>query len=1005
MQTILFTDIEGSTRLWETHPDQMSAALARHDQILSDAIQQAGGDLLKTTGDGVIAIFEAPGAALTAALHGQESLARQDWDSAGPIRVRMGIHAGETESRDGDYFGPVMNRTARIMAAGHGGQILLSQAIASLTADSLPSGAALQDLGPHQLKDLTRPEHLYQLNSHGLATEFPALRTLSTRANNLPLQVTEFLGRSQELAAIEAMMESPGVRLLTITGPGGAGKTRLSLQVAADLSDGFRDGVFFVDLSRETEPEAAFEAVVRALDLPVAGGGSALQTLQTRLRDSELLLVLDNFEQVLDAATGVSDLIQQAAALKILITSRATLRIRAEQVYPVPPLSLPNATAPTDVIAESEAVQLFADRARAVRPDFTISDNNAADVARICLSLDGLPLAVELAAARLNLFTPADLLARLEDRLDVLGAAGRDVPERQRTLWGAIGWSYELLDEPERELFELVSIFSTADLPAIEAVAAASPNVGFALDLLSSLIDKSLVRSIEDGAVQRFSMLHLIKEYAVERLDASPDRAHAVREAHARHYSDFALKLRDRLNGADRDAALRDLESEIGNLRSAWRFWVDEGEIEKLFELIDGLWALHETRGWYHAAIDLARDMLDVLATSESVADRAGEELTIRISLARALMAVGGYNPEVEEAFTRALELSEAAGAAAQRMPVLRALASYYTQTMNFEAAASLGQQILQIGEQEQDSRILAEGHYVLGSATLFQDVDTCLENLDLAIELFPLGSSSAQRFQLGTNTAVAARTASSLVLWQCGALDRSVARMQQALEVARELEHPFSIAYALYHSGYLALGGRRFQDALDCAAELATISRENDYELWGTLAKVLEGVAVCGIGDIERGAEMTEAAIDLYQGLTTPPVFWPFVLLLRATVRGMAGQPERALQLMDDAFASVESPDVLPPDLKIARADFLRSVPNPDLGAVETIYLEAIETARALRLHLAVLSTLTKLVTLRREQDHSPDGTEDLAAVYDTFTEGHDAYELVTARQVLGRE
>ena len=273
MQTFLFTDIESSTRLWEEHPKEMASSLARHDVILNEAIAGAAGSILKTTGDGAIAIFGSPSDAIAASINAQQGLAAELWGSAGPIRVRMGVHAGETEKRDGDYFGPVMNRAARIMAAGHGGQVLLSSAAAGMLTDTLPSEATLRDLGPHRLKDLTVPEHLFQLLHPDLQSEFPPPTTLDATPNNLPVQTTEFLGRNQELAAIQLMLESPATRLLTITGPGGAGKTRLGLQIGAELMDSFRDGVFFVDVSAETDPDSAFEAIVRALDLPALGTG------------------------------------------------------------------------------------------------------------------------------------------------------------------------------------------------------------------------------------------------------------------------------------------------------------------------------------------------------------------------------------------------------------------------------------------------------------------------------------------------------------------------------------------------------------------------------------------------------------------------------------------------------------------------------------------------------------------------------------------------------------
>jgi predicted ATPase/class 3 adenylate cyclase len=1004
MQAFLFTDIEASTRLWEEHPDEMAAALARHDAILNEAVDQARGRVVKTTGDGLVAVFDSVADTVAATIHVQRALMAEPWGSTGPLRVRMGVHAGDTESRDGDYFGPAMNRTARIMAAGHGGQVLLSAVAAGLADGRLPPGALLRDLGTHRLKDLTLPEHLYQLVHEDIESDFPAPITLDARPHNLPQQTTEFLGRGSELAAIQVMLESPNTRLLTVAGPGGAGKTRLGLQVAAEQLDRFRDGVFFVDLSAERDPDAAFEAIVRALELPVSGGDDPLQTLESGLRDRQMLLVLDNFEQVITAALGISELLQHAPELKVIVTSRETLRVRAEHVFPVPPLSLPHPKDATAAIAASEAVQLFADRAGAVRPGFAVTDENASIIAEICLRLDGLPLAIELAAARLNVFTPSDLLDRLRGRLDVLGAGGRDLPDRQRTLWGAIGWSYELLDEGERDIFELMSVFSTMGLPAIEAVSTSALGDGSVIDSLASLVDKSLVRSDDSGTSQRFSMLLTIKEYAEARLADSPEREQAVRRAHALYFSAYAHRLQDRLRGMERESALDDLASEIGNLRTAWRYWVDQGDLEQLFHLIDGLWALHDAKGWYQAAIELASDTLGVLARAEPSPELAAEELTLRTSLARALMAVRGYGVEVEEAFKQVLEMSQTTGAAAQRFPVLRALATYYMNIADFGQAAEMGRQLLELGEREGDESIRIEGHYVLGASVAFAgDLDTGLPHLDRAIELHDPRVHGSTRFRLGPNTGVVARVASGLILWQYGALERSVARVSAALDLAREIDHPYSIAYALYHNGFLALSRSRFEECVQRARELAEVADESDYVVWRTLATVLEGVSLTALGQAEEGLAMTETGIDLYQGLTTPPVFWPLVLSLRGLVHALAGKPEQALALIDEAIETGAPEGVASPEFSMLKGDFIRMLPEPDVDAAEDAYLEATRASRAGGLHLIELQALTRLVGLRREMGHSPDGSDELASLYDSFTEGFDEHDLIMARQVLG--
>ncbi len=950
----------------------------------------------------MIAVFDSVSDSLSAAIDSQGGLEREEWGPTGPILVRMGIHSGDAESREGDYFGPAMNRAARIMAAGHGGQVLVS-GIAS-TSGYMPPGVQLRDLGMHRLKDLTEPEHLYQVVHEDLRSEFPAPRTLDGRPNNLPQQATEFLGRDAELAAIHLMLESPTTRLLTVTGPGGAGKTRIALQVAADELDRFPDGVFFVDLSSERDPDSVFDAVAGTLGIPVSGGSDALEVLKIRLRDSRMLLVLDNFEQVAAAAVGLSELLQHAPGIKVLVTSRETLRVRVEKVFPVPPLSLPHPDDAASVIAESEAVALFTDRARAVRPDFAVTDDNASTIAEICLRLDGLPLAIELAAARLNVFSPSDLLERLRERLDILGAGGRDLPDRQRTLWGAIGWSYELLDQKERDVFELLSVFSSTDLHSLESVAAEVLGGVDALDTLGSLVDKSLVRRTDRALTQRFSMLLMIKEFAESKLSESPDREAATRRAHAEYFCGLVDGIGVRLHSADRQAALDELEPELGNLRTAWDYWIARDGVEQIFRMIEGMWALHETRGWYRAAIDLANDAIGILDRTDPSPVLLAEQLALRMSLARAMMAVRGYGPETEEAYRRAMEASETVGTPEQRFPVLRALATYYMGIAQFPAVVDLGRQLLELGEQAGDDSMLIEGHYVYGAATAFSgEVEAGLFHLERAIELHDPQVHDSGRFRLGPNTGVVARTASGILLWQRGKLEQGIERVEEALEVARQIGHPYSIAYGLHHNGLLALYRRRFEEAQHWARELAIVSEENDYLVWRTLSTVFEGAAISRLGDPETGLTMSERGIELYHGLTAPPVFWPDLLRLRALVHSIAGRHERALELIEEALAIGGSDDLTNPEYRVVKGDVLWAFPNPDLKTVEEIFLGAAGDAGAGGAHLMELQALTRLVGVRREMGRSPDGSEELESLYATFTEGLEEHDLMAAREMLG--
>ncbi|MFO7548088.1 MAG: adenylate/guanylate cyclase domain-containing protein [Acidimicrobiia bacterium] len=1001
MPAFLFTDLESSTRIWEEHPESMREALAGHDAILRAAVEGAGGGVVKTTGDGLMAVFASVADSLGAALEAQRRLAATVWDEVGTLRVRMGIHAGDAQFRDGDYYGPAVNRAARIMSAGHGGQVLLSELAVSLAGEPLPTGVGLRDLGRHRLKDLTQPEHLYQLLHAELEADFPPPTTLDARPNNLPTQDSEFFGRRAELAEVLAMLDDPRIRLVTLTGPGGTGKTRLGLQVAAERLDRHRDGVFFVDLSPERDADAAFEAIARELGL-IETGAVPLETLTEQLRDRQMLLVLDNFEQVTDAAVGLADLLQRCPELAIVVTSREALRIRAEHVFAVPPLSLPDPKASPAAISDSEAVSLFVERARAVRPDFALIDENAAAIAEICLRLDGLPLAIELAAARLTVFSPGDLRDRLRGRFDVLGGGPRDLPARHRTLRATIEWSHEMLAPDECRVFELMSVFSTARLDAVEAVAAAVGDLDV-LDALVSLVDKSLIRSTESLGSRRFSMLQTIREYATERLDENAETAAAVRRAHALHYSEYAQGLRHLLQGPEREATLDDLAVEIGNLRSAWRFWVAEADLEQLYLLLDGLWALHDARGWYHAALELTRDMLAVLAKSDPSPERAAEEMTLRTSLARGLMALRGYDPEVEQAFREVLELVEAAGDTARRFPVLRSLATYYMNIADFEQASGIGRELLDLAAAEDDDTILVDAHFVFGANCAFAgDMETGLRHLDEAIRLFDPTMHGSGRFRLGTSPGVVAHIASALLRWQVGDLERAVADSSEAMALARRLQHPFSLAYALYHVGFLNLMRHRFEQSRELAAELEAVAAEHDYPVWGALASVLGGCALSGLGEPAEGLHMTEAGIDLYQGLTTPPVFWPLILALRATAFAAVGRVTEAMALIDEAIAINGPEEAVSPEFRVQRGDLIRMLPDGDLDDAQESYRAAIRGARQTGVRLVELQALTRLVDLRRSLGQVPDRGEELRDLYGSFTEGLDSPDLVAARTVL---
>ena len=794
----LFTDIEGSTALAQSLAgDRWTALLERHRELIRAGIRAFDGIEVGTEGDGFFVVFERTADAVAAAVEAQRMLAAEPWREGAEIRVRMGIHTGDGRlDADGSYVGADVHRAARVAAAGNGGQVLLSETTSALIADKLPTGVELRGLGEHRLKDL-RPERICELVIDGLRTDFPPIRSLDRRPNNLPTQLTSFVGRNAELAEAERLLES--TRLLTLTGPGGTGKTRLSLQLAANVSDGYPDGIWFVALEPVRDPGLIAGTILTTLGLVESGGRSAREILAEWLAPKQALLVLDNFEQVIDGGPIVSELLRGAPRLAAIVTSRAPLRVSGEQEYPVPGLP-----APVDVLAMSdlekmnlpagdrrldaanatqyEAVRLFIARALAVRPDFKVTNENAPAVAGIAARLHGMPLAIELAAARVKLLAPDAILERLEHQLGVLASGSRDLPQRQQTLRGAIAWSHDLLDEGERRLLARLSVFvGGCALDSAEAVCGPAAELGEGLDVLDglmSLVDQSLVRAEDIDGETRFRMLDTIREFASERLTERGERAEIERR-HTVAFVDLAEALTTRLSGDDQRQWLGRLERDHDNIRAVldravaaadgasairlgfamWRYWQKRGHLaearRRLQAIADAPWSrddpvlrarLLEALGgvaWWGADIDvMGPAYAEALEIWEGIGDQreivnALYNNSFRYAVTEDLKNSDpdriGYNGMI-----RALELATAIGDDRGRANVLWGLGNYtYFHDTDDRGLAQFAEALeifRRIGDRTMEAWSL---HMVSTALIRARDVDQSRERADAALRLF----------------------------------------------------------------------------------------------------------------------------------------------------------------------------------------------------------------------------------------------------------------------------
>ncbi len=830
----LFTDIEGSTQRWEQNADTMLAAVQRHLALLDDAITAHHGVHFKTIGDAVQAAFPTARDAFAAAVAAQRALADEPWpETTGPLRVRMALHAGSATPAHGDYLAPSLNRLARLLATGSGGQVLLTDPLRRLLDGWLPDGVTLRDLGRHRLRDLLEAEEVWQAVVPGFPDQFPPLKSLEGHPANLPIQPNALVGRETEVATLTGVLTRQDVHLVTVTGPGGTGKTRLALQAAAEALDAFPDGVFLVDLAPVTDPALVIPTIAATLGVHERANEPLRATLVAWLAPRTLLLLLDNLEHLLPAASELAALLTACPTLTILATSREPLRLRAEHEIPVAPLALPASDVSPTELANVPAVALFVQRAEAANPRFALTAENAASIAAICRKLDGLPLAIELAAARLKLLPPPALLDRLDRRLPLLTGGARDLPARQRTLRDTIAWSYDLLAPEDQSLFQRLGVVGGGwTFAAAEAVG----NPAGTTDVfagLASLVDKSLVRqTAPEAAEPRFAMLETIREFALERLDESAD-AEQTREFHAAYYVSLAEEAEPYLTGPEQTTWLAQLETEHSNLRAALSWSIERGPAMTALRLAGALWRfwyvrghVSEGRSWLERVLACVDGALPaarakalrgagMLAESQGDYDRAtaAHEASLALwremgnerEIARSLDDLGNVAHD-QGAFDRAEALHEQAVALSREVGDQRGLAA---------ALHNLGTVALYRGQYERAATLYGESLALMRAIEDTHSLGTVLSNLGIvatrqgdytrAAALYE--ESLALRRLLGDRQGIAA-TLSNLaeLAWWRGDEARAGGLHTESLQITREMGDQRTTARTLYDLGEMAL-------------------------------------------------------------------------------------------------------------------------------------------------------------------------------------------------------
>jgi predicted ATPase/class 3 adenylate cyclase len=850
--TFLYTDIEGSTKLAQEYPEEWETLRAKHDAILREAIGSNSGYVFQVVGDGFCATFHTPKDGFHAAIDAQRKLQTENWGTI-PIKVRMGIHTGEAEAHDNEYLGYLtISLVQRLMSAGHGGQILLSHATENLLRGHLPQDISLLDLGEHKFKDIFQLVHVFQVIVPELQKEFPALGALDVFPNNLPIQLTSFIGRERELAEVKQLLSN--TRLLTLTGPGGTGKTRLSLQIAQEVLPEFTNGVWLVELAPLTDPSLLPQTIASVFALREIPNTPLLDLLTNYLRAKQLLLILDNCEHLIETCAKLSaDLLHACPQLKIIASSREALGMSGETVYRVPSLSLPDPAQVTrEAIVNTESIQLFVERAMAVQSHFVLTDSNASAATQICHRLDGIPLALELAAARIAVFSLEEIASRLDDRFRLLTGGSRTALERHQTLRALIDWSYDLLSDDERRLFRQLSVFAGGwRFEGAEAVCADLD----VLKLLTQLVNKSLVMVDEQGERTRYRLPETVRQYARDKLLESGD-AEQVRDRHLDFFLHFAEEAEPKLRSGEQLVWLDRLQTEHDNLRTALGWSLESGKSDGALQLAGALYYFWLLRGYFSEGQKWLDDTLTLSEREQSKKVAAGKYMPTRVEMvqhAKALYASGYFH-------LATLNLKRARTLVEESLRMFRELGDKWWMAVTLELKGLT----MSMDENQATISYLEEG---VSLARQVQDpwpLALCLVRLGDNLKVEGKDMAAARRF-LEEGVAVARKTGDKGVLSEGlrelgssyygeGHLTAAAAAIEEALTEARAIGSIFSVILALGESVIISCLQNNLLKAKGYCFELWVIGQETGVLMATGFALLAFGLAASFGGEPGKG-------------------------------------------------------------------------------------------------------------------------------------------------------